>query len=90
MESPAVAGSAVTVPGGETAQQDTLNCASVKVSEGLSGQAKFTQPPEVKAALLRLLHHIVCVGGQFQHVRDVYAEELEAFHLLHCGPIDED
>jgi hypothetical protein len=30
------------------------------------------------------------VGGPFQFVSDVYAEELEAFHLLHCGPIDVD
>jgi creatinine amidohydrolase/Fe(II)-dependent formamide hydrolase-like protein len=26
------------------------------------------------------------VGGQFQIISEVYAEELEAFHLLHCGP----
>ena len=38
--------------------------------------------------LLRLLHHTVCVGGPFQFVSDVYAEELEAFHLFHCGGID--
>ena len=31
MESPAVAGGAVSIPGGDTAQQDALNCASVKV-----------------------------------------------------------
>jgi hypothetical protein len=30
------------------------------------------------------------VGGLFQKVGDVYAEELEAFHLLHCGPVDVD
>jgi hypothetical protein len=39
---------------------------------------------------LRLLHHIVCVDGPFQFVSDVYTEELEAFHLLHCGPVDVD
>jgi hypothetical protein len=43
LESPAVAGGAVAIPG----RQDVLNCASVKVCEGLSGQAKFLQPPEV-------------------------------------------
>ena len=37
-----------------------------------------------------LLYHTICVGGLFQFVSDVYAEELEAFHLLHCGPIDGD
>ena len=37
-----------------------------------------------------LLHHIVCVGGPFQIVSDVYAEELESFYLLHCGPVDVD
>jgi hypothetical protein len=30
------------------------------------------------------------VGGSFQIVSDVYAEELEAFQLLHCGPINVD
>ena len=39
---------------------------------------------------MRLLHHTVCVGGTFQFVSDVDAEKLEAFHLLHCGPIDVD
>ena len=31
LESPAVAGGAVAVPGGDTAQKDALKCASVKV-----------------------------------------------------------
>ena len=52
-ESPAVAGGAVAVPGGDTARQDALNCTSVKVCEGLSGQAKFLQPPEFEEALLQ-------------------------------------
>ena len=30
------------------------------------------------------------MGGLFQFAGDVYAEELEAFHLLHCGPVDVD
>ena len=79
LESPAVAGGEVAIPGGETARQDALNCASVKVSEGLRGQNKFLQPSEVEETLLRHLHHTVCVGGPFQFVSDVYAEELEAF-----------
>ena len=83
-------GGAVAVPGSETARQDALNCVSVKVCEGFRCQAKFFQPPEVEEALLRLLHHIVCVAGPFQFVSDMYAEELEAFHLLHCGPVDVD
>jgi hypothetical protein len=41
------------------------------------------KPPEV-------LHHTVCVGGAIQIVSDVYGEELEAFQLLHCGPVDVD
>ena len=53
------------IPGGNTAQQDALNCADVKVCEGLRGQAEFLQPPEVEEALLHLLHHTVCVGGPF-------------------------
>ena len=40
--------------------------------------------------LLHLLHHTACVGGPFQFVSDVYAEDLEAVHLLHCDPIDVD
>ena len=35
LESPVVVGGAVAVPGGDTARQDALNCASVKVCEGL-------------------------------------------------------
>jgi hypothetical protein len=73
LESPAV-----SVPGGDTAQQDALNCAYVKVCEGLRGQTKFLQPPEVEEGLL----------SPFQIVSDVYGEELEAFHLLNCGPVD--
>ena len=76
LEKPAVAGGAVAVSGGDTAQ-------------GFRRQAKFLQakPPEVEEAPLRLLHHTVFVGGPFHFVRDVYAEELEAFHLLHCSPV---
>ena len=61
--------------------------ASVNVCEGLKGQAKFLQPPEVEEALLRCLHHAVCVRGPFQIVSDVSAEELDVFffYLLHCG-----
>ena len=28
--------------------------------------------------------------GPFQIVSDVYTEDLEAFHLLHCVPVDVD
>ena len=76
LESPAVAGSAVALPGGDTARQDALNCAPVKVCEGFRGQAKFPQPPEVEEVLLRLFHHTVYVGGPFQFVSDVYAKEV--------------
>ena len=90
LESPAVAGGAVAVSSGDTARKDALNCASVTVCKGLRGQAKFLQPPEVEEALLRLLHHTVCVSGPFHIVSNVYAENLEAFHLLHCGAINVD
>ena len=40
--------------------------------------------------LLHLLHHTVCVGGPFQFVCDVYADELKTFHPLHCCPFDVD
>ena len=82
LESPAVVGGAVAIPG-----CDALNGASVKVCECLRGQAEFLQPPEVEEVLLRCLHHTVCVGGPFQIAS---AKELEAFQLLNCGPIDVD
>jgi hypothetical protein len=65
------------------ARQDALNGASVEVHEGLRGQAKFLQPPEVEKALLHLFHHTSCVKGPFQ----VFSEELEAFDPLQCGPV---
>jgi hypothetical protein len=83
-------GGAVAIPGCGTAWQDTLDCAPVKVCQGFGWQAKFLQPPEVKWALLHFLHHTVCVGGSFQFVCDVYAEELKTFHFLHCCPFDVD
>ena len=30
----------------------------------------------------------ICVGGPFQIVCDVYSDELKAFHLLYCSPVD--
>ena len=90
LESPAVAGGAVAVPGSDTARRDALNCASVKVCEGFKCQTKCILPPEDEEALLRLLHHTVCVSGPYQFVSDMYADELEAFHLLHCGPVNVD
>ena len=53
-------------------------------------EVEEAEPPEVEEALLRFLHHTLCVGGPFQFVSDVYVEELEAFYLLHCGPVDVD
>ena len=88
IESPAIAGSAVAVPGGDAARQDAFNFASVKVFEGLRGHAEFLQPPEVEETLLRLVHHTVCVGGPFQINSYVYVKDIEAFHLLHCGLVD--
>ena len=54
----------------------------VKVCESGRGQDEFIRPPEVEEVLLCLLHHTVCVGGPFQFVCDVYAEERNTFHLL--------
>ena len=84
LESPAVVDGAVAVPGANTARQDALIGASVNVCEGHRGQAKCNQPPQVEEALLCLLPCTVCVSGPFQIVRDDYAKELEAIHLLHC------
>ena len=44
--------------------------------------------PEVEEVLLRLLHHTVCVRGQFQFVSHMYTEELKTFHPLHSCPVD--
>ena len=41
LESPAVGGGAVAVPGGDTARQDALNCASVKFCEVLGDKPNF-------------------------------------------------
>ena len=59
-------GRTVFVPGGDTARQDALNCASVKVCEVIGDKPNF----------FSLLHHTACVGGQFQFVSDIYPEEL--------------
>ena len=83
-------GGAVAVRGRDTARQGALNCASVNFCEGFRWHAKFLQPPEVIEALLHLLYHTVCVGGPFQFVRDVYADEFKTFHLLHYCPVDVD
>ena len=45
---------------------------------------------EVEEALVHLLLYAVCVGGPFQFVSDVYTEELEAFHLFDCSPVNVD
>ena len=79
LESHAVGDSAFAVPGSDTTRQDALNGTSVKVCEGLRGQDKFLQPPEVEEVLLRRHLHTVCVGGPFQTVSDVYSEELSTF-----------
>ena len=65
LESPAAVDIAISVLGGDTARQDTLNCASVEVCVGLRGQAKYLQPPEAEEAQLRLLHPPGCVNGPF-------------------------
>ena len=57
-------GGAVAVPGSDTAREDALDYASVKVCV-FGGKPNFFTT--------------VCVGGPFQFVRDVYAEELSTF-----------
>ena len=47
LENPAVADSAIAIPGGGTAGQDAVNCASVQFCEGFRCQAKFLQPPSL-------------------------------------------
>ena len=43
-----VVGGTVALPGGDTARQDALDCASLKVCECFWWQDKFLQPPEVE------------------------------------------
>jgi hypothetical protein len=57
LENPVIVDGAFAIPGGDTARQDALSGASVKVCEGLRGQDKCLQPPEIDEPLLRLLHH---------------------------------
>jgi hypothetical protein len=48
-------------PASDTAQQDALNCTSVKVVEGLMGQSKIVQPPEVEeVAVAPSSTHCLC------------------------------
>ena len=53
---------AIAVPGSDTARQDALNGPSLEVCEDPRGQDEL--------ALLRILHHAVCVKGPFQVVSD--------------------
>jgi hypothetical protein len=42
LESPAVEGGAVAVPGGDTARQDAPKCAPIKVCEGFLGPSQIS------------------------------------------------
>ena len=46
----AVEGRAVALPGGDAAQQNPLNGASVEVFESLRGHAEFLHPPQCRCA----------------------------------------
>jgi hypothetical protein len=59
---PAVVGGAVAVPGGDTARQDALNGASVRV---------LGAKPNLFSLLRLKVHHTVWEGVPFQIVRDV-------------------
>jgi hypothetical protein len=75
LESFLFVGGAVAVPGGDTDRQDALNRASVKVG------SVFGDEPNSFSC---------CVGGSFQFVCDVYAEEVKTFHLLHYCHVNVD
>ena len=63
-----------------------------KMSTIVSSYYSHHCPPLLVATTARrhLFNHTVCVGGPLQMISDVYAKELEAFHLLHCGPVNVD
>ena len=74
-------GGAVAGPGGDTARQDALDCASVDKPNFFS--------------LLRLKRRCCAFFTMLSVWVDhfsvsVYAEELKTFHLLHCSPVDVD
>ena len=80
-----VEGCAVAIPGGDAVGQDSLDGAVVELIDDLRAHAEFLQSPEVEEALLRLFH--LCVGP-CQVLCDVHTNELEAFDLLHCSPVN--
>ena len=67
LESPTIVGCAFAIPGGDTARQDSLNGVSVKVCEGLRGQAECLQPPEDIALQPR--------EGLDEHLKNLHGSE---------------
>lgn len=82
LESYVVEGGAIAVLGGDAAQQNALNGASVEVCEGPGGHVEFLHPSS--ASLRQCLYQGVGVLGPFQVISD------DAFGPLYCGPVDVD
>ena len=79
LESPAVVNGAVAVPGGDTAQQDAFNGASVVVFEVLT-------PSYISSAFF------ITLSVWMDHFRlsVMQAVELKYFHHVYCGPVNVD
>ncbi len=90
LQSPAVASSAVSKPGGDAAGQDALHSAGVEGSEDSGARSKLPQPSQEEEALMCLLQHCICVSRPCEILGDVNAEELKAVYPLHRCLVDSD
>ncbi len=90
MQSFAVASSAVSKPGGNTAGQDALHSAGVEGPEDTGTHSKLPQPSQEEEALMCLLQHCICVSRPCEILSDVNAEELKAVYSLHRCLVDGD
>ncbi len=61
LQSPAVASSAVSKPGGDAAGQDALHSAGVEGSEDSGARSKCPQPSQEEETLM-CLQHCICVS----------------------------
>ncbi len=90
LQSPAVASSADSKPGGDAASQDARHSAGVEGSEDAGARSKLPQPSQEEEALMCLLQHCICVSRPCEILGDVNAEELKAVYMLHRCLVDGD
>ena len=67
-----------------------MSAGSLQIGEYAPNQIKSMVLVTCTWLVYEVEDYTVYVGGAFQFVRDVYAEELKTFHLLHCCPVDVD